>query len=155
MTDSDEEEYCAECGDPEFDEDGKETHLDEDEYDHDFVYEEDEEEGITLDDIKDGLDVLDKGIDVYNKLKKAGQSPSMDLSADRFTRNIPPRPERPDMETYKLPKIEPAPHPLEVKEKALKRIEKKMDREKKTAKKRWIIGLAIGGVIAIILAIVL
>jgi len=30
----DDVEYCAECGDPEFDKDGKETHADE--YDHDF-----------------------------------------------------------------------------------------------------------------------
>lgn len=153
MTESDEEEYCAKCGDSEFDEDEKKTH-DYEPYDHDFVYEKDEEEGITVDDVKDGLDILDKGIDVYNKLKKASQIPSTELSADRFTRNVPPRPERPDIEAYKLSKIEPASNPLEVKEKAFKRIEKKMDHEKKTAKKRWIIGLVIGGIIALILTII-
>ena len=67
MTESDNIEYCAECGDAEFDEDGYETHADEEEYDHDFKP---EEEGPTLQDVKDGLDVLDKGIDVWNKLKK-------------------------------------------------------------------------------------
>ena len=30
----------------------------------------DEDDNLTLQDIKDGLDVVDKGIDVWNKLKK-------------------------------------------------------------------------------------
>ena len=66
MTDDD-EEYCVECGDAEFDEEGNETHADEEEYDHDFEL---EEESSTLQDVKEGLDVIDKGIDVWNKLKK-------------------------------------------------------------------------------------
>ena len=67
MTDSDDEdEYCAKCGDSEFDEDGNETHADEEEYDHNFEY---EEKPVTLSDVKEGLDVLDKGIEVWKKLK--------------------------------------------------------------------------------------
>jgi len=71
MAESDEEEYCSVCGDPEFDEDENETHLDEKKYDHDFEYEEEEEEveeSVTLEDVKTGLDVLDKSIDVYKKI---------------------------------------------------------------------------------------
>ena len=80
MTDDD-IEYCAECGEPEFDEDGYETHLDEEEYDHDFEY---KEKSVTLSDVKEGLDVLDKGIDVWNKLTRPSKIDPSQLRSDRF-----------------------------------------------------------------------
>ena len=95
MTDDDDEEYCAKCGDSEYDEDGNETHLDEEEYDHDFEPEEDD--SLTLQDIDKGLDVLDKGIDVWNKISKS------ELSANRF--KVPPPP------INKIPDLEIAEHP--------------------------------------------
>jgi len=74
MTDSDEEE-CAECGDPEFDEDGNKTHADEDKYDHDFVYEEDEEEPLTLRDVKDLADTAKSIAEAGKVLKNIPQIP--------------------------------------------------------------------------------
>jgi len=56
MTESDEdEEYCAKCGYSEFNEDGTRSHDDEEEYDHDFELEED---SLTLQDVKEGLDLM-------------------------------------------------------------------------------------------------
>jgi len=66
MSDDEEMRYCANCGDPEFDKDDEPTH-DYEPYDHDF---EPEEDGITIQDVKDGLDVIGKGLDVANKYKK-------------------------------------------------------------------------------------
>ena len=66
MSDDEEMRYCAKCGDPEFDKDDEPTH-DYEPYDHDF---EPEEDGITIQDVKDGLDVIGKGLDVANKYKK-------------------------------------------------------------------------------------
>ena len=76
-SDNDDVEYCAKCGDPEFDEDGIETHADEDEYDHDFELEEDEEEndGLTMDDVKKGADTLTsvaKAVKAFKDLSKTG-----------------------------------------------------------------------------------
>ncbi len=69
----DDNEYCAVCEDPEFGEDGKETHADEDEYDHDFVYEKDEEEGdegLTLDDVKNVADTIKSIAEAGEAVKK-------------------------------------------------------------------------------------
>jgi len=76
MTDDD-EEYCAKCGYSEFNEDGTRSHDDEEEYDHNFEYEED---GPTLQDVDKGLDVLNKGIDVWNKLTRPSKIDPSELS---------------------------------------------------------------------------
>jgi len=123
------EEYCAKCGDSEFDEDGNETHLDEEEYDHDFEPEEDE--SITLEDVKEGLDVLDKGIDVWNKLTNKPDHP--ELNPNKF-KYIPPSPKISD---------------LKLTENTDAKVEK---RHKETIK--WTkIGIGVGAIVAIILGI--
>jgi len=85
MTDDD-VEYCAKCGYAKFNEDGTESHADEEEYDHDFEPEEDD--SLTLQDIDKGLDVLDKGIDVWNKLTRPSKIDPSELTSDRF--KVPP-----------------------------------------------------------------
>jgi len=70
MVDEDEEEeYCAKCGDLEYDDDGNETHADENEYDHDFVYEE-EDNGLTLDDVKNVADTVKSIAEAGEAVKK-------------------------------------------------------------------------------------
>ena len=123
---SDEDErYCAVCGDVEFDEDGKPSH-DYEPYDHDF---EPEEEGITTDDVKNGLDILSKGFDVYKKYK------SLNESKPQY---IPP-PKQPDKEIHKK----------------LTGIHDSIEEGKKIERRRWLIGLGAGVIIAIIVAILL
>jgi len=100
MTD-DEVEYCAECGEPEFDEDGNETHLDEEEYDHDF----EPEEVTTLEDVKEFADTVKSLAEAGAAVKKVLQSSKIEpseLKADRF--KIPPL-------KFKMPDIKLAPHP--------------------------------------------
>jgi len=83
MTD-DEVEYCAECGEPEFDEDGYETHLDEDEYDHDFEY---EEEVSPLEDIKEIADTVKSLAEAGKAVKELTQPSKIDpseLNSNRF-----------------------------------------------------------------------
>jgi len=113
MTDDD-EEYCVECGDPEFDEDGERTH-DSDDYDHDFEYleycsicgdpefDEDgeethvdeehdhdfkpDEEASPLEDIKDLADTVKSIADAGSAVKKFAKSSKIDyseLNANRF-----------------------------------------------------------------------
>lgn len=98
MTD---DEYCAKCGDSEFDEDGNETHADEEEYDHDFEY---EEKSVTLEDVKEGLDVLDKGIDVWNKLTRPSKIDPSELNPNRF-KAPPPIDKVPDLEIAEHPDV--------------------------------------------------
>ena len=103
MTESDEdEEYCAKCGDSEYDEDGNETHLDEEEYDHDFEY---EEEPATLDDVKEFADTVKSLAEAGKAVKEVLQPSKIDpseLSSNRF--KIPPP-------KFKMPDFELAPHP--------------------------------------------
>lgn len=74
MTDDD--EYCAKCGDSEFDEDGNETHVDEEKYDHDFEYEEEEEEeSLTLRGIKDLADTVKSIAEAGKVLKNIPEIP--------------------------------------------------------------------------------
>jgi len=124
MNNSDDEEmrYCAECGDPEFDKKGEPTH-DYEPYDHDF---EPEEDDLTTQDIKEGLNILGKGLDVWNKYKKAIQPISQKNLA-----NIP------DIELHS--KIDELKHGIE--------------KGKKIERRRWIIGIAIGGIITVIAVI--
>jgi len=75
MTESDDYEYCAKCGDAEFDDNGKETHADEEEYDHDFVYEDDEEEPLTLKGIKDIADTIKSVAEAGKVLKNIPEIP--------------------------------------------------------------------------------
>jgi len=76
MTEDDDDEYCAECGDVEFDKDGNETHADEKKYDHDFEYEEDEEEEpLTLKGIKDIADTIKSVVEAGKVLKNIPQIP--------------------------------------------------------------------------------
>ena len=98
MTD---DEYCAKCGDSEFDEDGNETHADEEEYVHDFEY---EEKSVTLEDVKEGLDVLDKGIDVWNKLTRPSKIDPSELNPNRF-KAPPPIDKVPDLEIAEHPDV--------------------------------------------------
>lgn len=93
---TDDEEYCAKCGYSEFNKDGTRSHDDEEKYDHNFEYEE-VEEPVTLADVKEGLDVLDKGIDVWNKLTKKPDQPSLDPNKFKY---VPPPPKISDL---KLP----------------------------------------------------
>jgi len=101
------EEICSVCGDPEYDNDGYETHADEEEYGHDFEPKKDD--SLTLQDVKEGLDVLDKGIGIWNKITKS------ELSANRF--KIPPPMD-------KVPDLEIAEHPDAKAEKRHKEIMK-------------------------------
>lgn len=128
MTDDD-EEYCAKCGYAEFNEDGTESHADEDEYDHDF---EPEDDSLTLQDIDKSLDVLDKGIDVWNKLTKKPDQPSLDPNKFKY---VPPPPKILDL---KLPEHS----------------DKKAEKRHKENIKLQKIAIITGAVIAIILGIV-
>lgn len=74
--------YCAVCGEPEFDEDGYETH--DKSYDHDFEDEEIEDEGLTAQDLKDGLDILSKGFDVVKKYKDLTGKPNTPTNEKRL-----------------------------------------------------------------------
>jgi len=88
MTESDDVEYCAKCGDAEFDEKGDETHADEEEYDHDF---EPEEESTTLEDIKDLADTVKSIAEAGSAVKKLTQPSKIDhseLNPNRF--KVPP-----------------------------------------------------------------
>ncbi len=123
--DEDEMRYCAKCGDPEFDKHDEPTH-DYEPYDHDF---EPEEENITVQDVKDGLDILGKGLDVYGKYKKTTSSPSI----------LKPETNLRDLELHS--KVD------DVKE--------SVEKGKKIARRRWIIGIIVGSIIAIIVAIIL
>jgi len=96
MTD-DEVEYCSECGEPEFDEDGNETHADEEEYDHDFEY---EEEPTTLEDVKEFADTVKSIAEAGKAVKELTQPSKIDpseLTADRF-KIPPPIDKMPDLE---------------------------------------------------------
>ena len=92
MTDDD-EEYCAKCEDAEYDEDGNETHLDEDEYDHDFEY---EEEPTTLEDVKEFADTVKSLAEAGKAVKEVLQPSkivSSELTSDRFKQkriDVPP-----------------------------------------------------------------
>ena len=135
---TDEDEYCAKCGDSEYDEDGNETHLDEEEYDHDFEY---EEESTTLEDVKEFADTVKSLAEAGKAVKEALQTSKIDpseLRSDRF-KNPPPR-----ISDFKMPDFELAPHPDAKAEK----------RHKETIK--WTkIGISVGAIVAIILGIVL
>jgi len=99
MTD---DEFCSVCGDPEFDEDGNETHLDEEKFDHDF----EPEEVTTLEDVKEFADTVKSLAEAGAAVKKVLQSSKIEpteLKADRF--KIPPPP------INKIPDLEIAEHP--------------------------------------------
>jgi len=85
---TDDIEYCAKCGDAEFDEDGFETHEDEEEYDHDF---ETEKETSFLEDVKDLADTLKSVSEAGKAIKELTQPSKIDpseLSSNRF--KVPP-----------------------------------------------------------------
>jgi len=133
MTD-DEVECCAECGEPEFDEDGYETHLDEDEYDHDFEY---EEEVSPLEDIKEIADTVKSLAEAGKAVKEVLQPSKIDpseLTANRF-KVPPPIAKVPDLEIAERPDV-------------------KIERRHKENIK-WIkIGIVAGAVVTIILGTV-
>jgi len=149
-SDNDDVEYCAECGDPEFDEDGNETHADEDEYDHDFEPESDEEdEGLTLDDVK-------KGADTLASVAKAAKA-FKDLSDDNkpkkeYHETSTPRPPAPDQRKpgwWGRYVLKPRKEKSDV-EKKLDRIEKKIEHGEKRQNRKWYIGIGIAMGLAII-----
>ena len=64
----DEERFCARCGDSEFDDEGEETHI-YDDYDHDFVPEEEDEEQSTLEQVGELADTVKKIAEAgYNEI---------------------------------------------------------------------------------------
>lgn len=127
----------------------KKDYEEDEEEDEEEEYEEededdDEDNNLTLQDIKDGLDVVDKGIDVWNKLKKQSNNeftkhPSIneiDLDPNKFRR---PTPEpKPKIENFEL-----AEHP-DIK------VEKRHKEIIKWAK----IAIVIGGIIGVITIII-
>ena len=133
MTESDEVEYCAKCGDAEFDEDRNETHADEEEYDHDF---EPEEESTTLDDIKDLADTVKSIAEAGSAVKKLTQpskTDNLELDPNKF-KAPPPK--------FKMPDLGVLEHPDA-------RTEKRHKEAIKWAKIAIIVGAAVG-IIAII-----
>jgi len=163
MMKDDDEEFCMECGDPEFDEYGKRTHNSDD-YDHDFEYLEycsvcgdaefdedgeethvDEEydhdfrpeEGASpLEDIKDLADTVKSIAEAGSAVKKFTKSSKIDhfeLNPNRF--NVPPP-------TDKFPDLEIAEHPDVKAEK----------RHKETIK--WVKIAIIAGIVVGIVAII-
>ena len=100
MTD---DEYCAKCGDSEYDEDGNETHLDEEEYDHDFEY---EEEPTTLEDVKEFADTVKSLAEAGKAVKEVLQPSKIDpseLNVNRFKNPEPPIDAYPDLEITEHP----------------------------------------------------
>jgi len=77
-----EDEYCANCGDPEYDKDGNETHADEEKYDHGFVYEDEEEEddGLTLDDVKKGAETISSIAKAVKDIKDLSDDPKLEIT---------------------------------------------------------------------------
>ena len=136
MTESDEdEEYCAKCGDSEYDEDGNETHLDEEEYDHDFEY---EEEPATLEDVKEFADTVKSLAEAGKAVKELTRPSKIDpseLTVNRF--KVPPPP------INKIPDLEIAEHP-----------DAKAEKRHKENIKLQKIAIITGAVVAIILGIV-
>jgi len=132
MTD-DEVEYCAECGEPEFDEDGYKTHLDEDEYDHDF----EPEEVTTLEDVKEFADTVKSLVEAGKAVKEVLQPPKIDpseLRSDRF-KNPPPK-----ISDFKMPEINIIASP-----------EAKAEKRHRENIKLTKIGIVVGAVVTIIL----
>jgi len=83
MTESDDDmEYCAKCGDPEYDKDGDSSH-DYEPYDHDFVYEKEEDEA---DEGQSTLEQVGEFADTVKKLAEAGKA------IKKFTKTETPRP---------------------------------------------------------------
>lgn len=125
---------------------------DEDEYEEDEDEEDEEEEdddeeeddNLTLHDIKDGLDVLDKGIDVWNKLKKTTSNEypkphsinELDLDSNRF-RRLTPEP-KPKIENFEL-----AEHP-----------DAKVEKRHKEIIKWAKVAIIVGGIIGVITIII-
>jgi len=78
MTDDDDDRFCAECGDPEFDKKDEETHA-YDDYDHDFVPDEEDENQSTLEQVGELADTV-------KKIAEAG------VAVKKFTKTDTPRP---------------------------------------------------------------
>ncbi len=137
MTESDEDdEYCAVCGDSEFDTDGEETHVDE-EYDHDFEY---EEEPTTLEDVKEFADTVKSLAEAGKAVKEVLQPSKIDsseLTADRFKQ-----------ERFKIPPIEKVRN-LELGEHPDVKVEKRHKETIKWAKIAIIAGIIVG-IVAIV-----
>lgn len=108
---------------------------DEDEEDEDDEDEEDEDDSLTLQDIKDGLDVVDKGIDVWNKLKKQS-SHELELDPNKF-KNYRSKP-KPKIENFEL-----AEHP-----------DVKVEKRHKEIIKWTKVAIIIGGIIGVITIII-
>ena len=135
MTESDgDDEYCAKCGDSEYDEDGNETHADEEEYDHDFEY---EEEPTTLEDVKEFADTVKSLAEAGKAVKEVLQPSKIDpsqLRSDRF-KNPPPK-----ISNFEMPEINIIPSP-----------EAKAEKRHRENIKLTKISIVIGAVVAIIL----
>lgn len=159
MTDSDEEEYCAKCGDSEFDEDGKKTH-DYEPYDHDFVYEEDE--GITLDDVKEVADTASsvfKAVKAFKdisddslgkqRISKKSAEQLKDLGITSTETPRPPDPEQKRPGVWGRYVLRPIKSKSETNVR-LDRIEKKIDRGSKRQNLKWYAGIGVAVVLTII-----
>jgi len=132
MTDDD-VEYCAKCGDAEFNEDGTESHADEKEYDHDF----EPEEPTTLEDVKEFADTVKTIAEAGKAIKELTQPSKIDpseLNPNRF--KIPPP-------IAKVPDLEIAEHP-----------DAKAEKRHKENIKLQKIAIITGAIVATILGIV-
>ena len=134
----DNELYCAECGDSEYDEDGDYSH-DYKPYNHDF---EPEDYGITTENVKDGFDILGKAIDVWGKYKKSTQTSQ---SYPTYS---------PQLTTHYQPNI-PAPKKDHEMHNKLNNIHDSISIGKRIERRRWIIGIGISVLAAIIIALAL
>lgn len=128
--------YCTECGNQEYDKDGDYSH-DFEPYDHDF---EPEDEVITTQDVMSGLGIIGKGLDVWNKYKKATQP----------SQSLPTQLQKPNFSV----KSELAQKDHELHNK-LARIQDNISLGKKIERKRWIIGIVVSSVVAITIALFL
>jgi len=158
MTDSDEEEYCAKCGDSEFDDKGNETHADEDEYDHDFVYEDKDEEAeddeITLDDVKKVADTASSVFKAVKAFKDVTDDSKSEKGHHETSTPWPPASDQKKPGTWgryvlrlRKPKSEVAKSQVE---KKLDRIEGKIDHGTKRQNRKWYIGIGIAVLLTII-----
>ena len=168
-SDNDDVEYCAECGDPEFDKDGIETHADEDEYDHDFELgeeieengdNEDENDGITMDDIKKGADTLTSVAKAAKAFKDLTDDATSKQTRNKYGFTTTPRPPHDERKSHTVKIMEyfgrtsksDNKNKLEGK---IDKLSKKIDHGHKSQNQKWYIGIGIGVVIAIILAVFL
>ena len=154
MTQDDDEEFCAKCGESEFDDEGNKTHVDKEKYDHDFVYEEDEDDGLTLDDVKDVADTASSVFKATKAFKDLSDGPKPGKGFWETGTPRPPAPEQKKPGTWgryvlrlRKPKSEVAKSKVE---KSLDMIEEKIEHGHKSQNKKWYVAIGIAVALGII-----